>query len=209
MARIGGPAADPLSVRTQSFYATDLVYVRRYDDAIAAARAALRLQPDAPVARNALYQALFLKGMYDEALDLDKAQSAGDRELENALERGAAEAGYAGAQRRLAEVWSVRFGKPGGIRAFTLSSAALRGSRTAPSGPGRRRIRTATCRHRLPIYDPCARSTFSDLLRHGNRAVEGSGGDRHHRAQLLDVYPDRSRLDGDDARAVREASSSR
>ena len=97
---------DPLSVRTLSFYATDLVYVRRYDDAIAAARTALRLQPDAPVARNALYQALVLKGMSGEALALDRERFAGDRELAAALERGVVEAGYAGAQRRLAEVWS-------------------------------------------------------------------------------------------------------
>jgi len=112
---------DPLSVRTLSFYAADLVYVRRYDDSIAAARAALRLQPDAPVARNALYQALVLKGMYDEALALDREQLAGDRELAAALERGVVEAGYAGAQRRLAEIWSARFGKPGGVRAIDLA----------------------------------------------------------------------------------------
>ena len=112
---------DPLSVRTLSFYAADLVYVRRYDDAIAAARAALRLQPDALVARNALHQALVLKGMYDEALALDREQLAGDSELAAALERGVVEAGYAGAQRRLAEIWSARFGKPGGVRAIDLA----------------------------------------------------------------------------------------
>jgi tetratricopeptide (TPR) repeat protein len=112
---------DPLSVRTLSFYAADLVYVRRYDDAIAAARAALRLQPDALVARNALHQALVLKGMYDEALALDREQLAGDSELAAALERGVVEAGYAGAQRRLAEIWSARVGKPGGVRAIALA----------------------------------------------------------------------------------------
>jgi len=116
---------DPLSVRTQSFYATDLVYVRRYDEAIATARGALRLQPDSFVARNALSQALFLKGMYDEALASDRERFAGDRELAAALERGAAEAGYAGAQRRLVEVWSGRFGKPGGVSAFDLAFRCL------------------------------------------------------------------------------------
>ena len=116
---------DPLSVRTQSFYATDLVYVRRYDDAIATSRAALRLQPDSFVARNALSQALFLKGMYDEALASDKERFAGDREIAAALERGVAEAGYAGAQRRLVEVWSRRFGKPGGVSAVDLALRCL------------------------------------------------------------------------------------
>ena len=112
---------DPLSVRTLSFYAADLVYVRRYDEAIAAARAALRLQPDAPVARNALYQSLVLEREFDEALALDREQFRGDPEVAAALERGAGEAGYAGAQRRIAEIWSVRFGKPGGPRAIGLA----------------------------------------------------------------------------------------
>jgi TolB-like protein len=112
---------DPLSVRTQSFYAADLVYARRYDEAIAAARAALRLQADAPVARNALYQALVLEGRFDEALAMDREQFAGDPELAAALERGAAESGYAGAQRRLAEAWSGRYAKPGGSRAIALA----------------------------------------------------------------------------------------
>jgi eukaryotic-like serine/threonine-protein kinase len=112
---------DPFSVRNLSFYSTDLVYARRYDDAIAAARAAQRLQPDAPVARNALRQALVLKGMYKEVLALDKEQFAGDRELMEALERGYAESGYIGAQKRLVEVWASRFGKPGGMPAWDLA----------------------------------------------------------------------------------------
>ncbi len=112
---------DPFSVRNQSFYATDRVYVRRYDDAIAAARAARRLQPDAPVARGALYEALLMKGLRDEALALDKEMFAGDPELIEALERGNVEAGYAGAQRRLAEVLTARAGKPGGVTAYVLA----------------------------------------------------------------------------------------
>jgi hypothetical protein len=52
---------------------------------------------------------------------LDREQLAGDLELAEALERGVAEAGYAGAQRRLAEVWSARYGKPGGVRAYALA----------------------------------------------------------------------------------------
>jgi hypothetical protein len=59
--------------------------------------------------------------MYDEALALDREQLAGDRELAAALERGVVEAGYAGAQRRLAEIWSARVGKPGGVPAIDLA----------------------------------------------------------------------------------------
>ena len=116
---------DPFSVRNLSFYSTDLVFARRYDDAIAAARRALSLQSDAPVARSALYQALFLKGSFDEALALDREVFAGDREVMEALDRGRAEGGYAGAQKRLVEVWRARFGQPGGVRAWDLTLRCL------------------------------------------------------------------------------------
>jgi tetratricopeptide (TPR) repeat protein len=112
---------DPFNVKNQSFLAYNLLYVRRYDEAIAAARTALRMQPDAPVAINALDQALFLKGMYAEALALDRERYAGDGELKEALERGYAEAGYAGAQKRLAEGLAVRYSKTGGGRAFGIA----------------------------------------------------------------------------------------
>jgi tetratricopeptide (TPR) repeat protein len=102
---------DPFNVTIHSFYAVDLLFMRRYDEAIAAARAALRMQPDAPVALFALYQALYLKGMYDELLSLDRKTIAGDQQLEKAFERGYAESGYPGAQGRVAEVYASRIGK--------------------------------------------------------------------------------------------------
>ena len=112
---------DPLNVKLRSFYVTDLVYVRRYDDAITEAREVLRLQPDAPVARNGLYYALFAKAMFDEALAEDRSKLAGDGELLAALEQGYAEAGYLGAQRRLADLLSGRYGMPGGPSAYGIS----------------------------------------------------------------------------------------
>jgi TolB-like protein/Tfp pilus assembly protein PilF/predicted Ser/Thr protein kinase len=116
---------DPFNVKNQSFHALDLLYVRRYDDAIAVARTALRMQPDAPVARRALYEALLMKGMYDEDLALDREAFAGDRELTEALERGYAEGGYSGSQKRLADVAAARFGKAGGMRAWDLANKYL------------------------------------------------------------------------------------
>jgi TolB-like protein/Tfp pilus assembly protein PilF len=112
---------DPFNAKIHSFYALDLLYVRRYDDAIAAARAALGMQPGAPVARSALQYAFFQKGMYDEALALDREMFAKYPELKEALEQGYADAGYAGAYKRLADVLAARFGKPGGIRAADLA----------------------------------------------------------------------------------------
>ena len=42
-----------------------------------------------------------------------------------ALERGYAESGYMGAQKRLVEVWTSRYGKPGGMRAWDLAFRCL------------------------------------------------------------------------------------
>jgi len=61
-------------------YAVDLLFARRYDDAVAEACKALSMQPGAPVAMTALYHALMEKRMYDEALTLDKARYGGDQE---------------------------------------------------------------------------------------------------------------------------------
>jgi serine/threonine-protein kinase len=164
---------DPLSVRTQSFYATALVYARRYDEAIAAARTALRLQPDSFVALNALSQALFLEGRFDEALAADKERFAGDRELAAALERGAAEDGYAGAQRRLVEVWSGRFGKPGGRSAVDLALRCLHAGDREHALAWLERAyedREANVPYiGMPIYDPLRPDPrFQDLLRRMN-----------------------------------------
>jgi len=106
---------DPLNVLIRSLYAVDLVFARQYDDAIVEARKALSMQPGAPVAITALYHALREKGMFDEALALDKAKYSGDQELLDALARGFAAAGYSGSQRALADVMAARFGKPGPV----------------------------------------------------------------------------------------------
>ncbi|MGH9366925.1 MAG: hypothetical protein ACRD3M_04540, partial [Thermoanaerobaculia bacterium] len=47
-------------------------------------------------------------GLYGEALAEDRRRYAGDREVQEALERGHAEAGFRGAMRRAAETLSAR-----------------------------------------------------------------------------------------------------
>jgi TolB-like protein/Tfp pilus assembly protein PilF len=111
---------DPFNLKLRSFYVIDLVYVGRYDDAIAEARDILRLQPDNPVARSGLTYALVVKGMFDEALEVDRARFAGDAQLE-ALERGYAEAGYTGAQQRIADLQASQYGTPGGPAAYGIA----------------------------------------------------------------------------------------
>jgi hypothetical protein len=72
-----------------------------------------------------LYQALVLTGSYAEALAMDGARRAGDRELLEALDSGLADGGYAGAQKRLVGVLTARSGKPGGEGAFKLTLRCL------------------------------------------------------------------------------------
>jgi TolB-like protein/Tfp pilus assembly protein PilF/predicted Ser/Thr protein kinase len=113
---------DPFDAKNLSFYAIDLLYMRRYDDAIAAARKAMSIQPDAPVAKTALIGSLFMKGRYDELMPLERERWAKDPELMEALEKGYAQGGYPGAKKRHADVLAARYGKPGGVTAYTLAN---------------------------------------------------------------------------------------
>jgi TolB-like protein/Tfp pilus assembly protein PilF/predicted Ser/Thr protein kinase len=112
---------DPFNARIQSFYAMVLLYVRRYDDAVAAARKALGMQPEAPLALNALVNALTMKGESEEIMGLERERWSKDREVLDALDRGYTEGRLAGARRRQCEVLAARSGKPGGVTAFTLA----------------------------------------------------------------------------------------
>ena len=83
----------------QSFYGVELMIVGRYDDAISQCRDALRTSPNNAVAHTCLSEAFHNKSMYNEALEQWKERfaSKGDREAQEALDRGYAEAGYVGA----------------------------------------------------------------------------------------------------------------
>ena len=116
---------DPLSIRTVTYYTGVLIGMRRYDDAIAAARQALSLESDLQTAKAQLQNALFLRGSYDEALAIDKEVFAQDPEIMEALNRGYAEEGYAGAQAGVVRVWTARFGKRGGQPAIRLASRCI------------------------------------------------------------------------------------
>ena len=112
---------DPFNLKVQSFYVMDLVYLGRYEDAIAEARDILSLQADNPVARSGLTYALVVQGMFDEALAEDRKKLAGNRERMEALEQGYAEAGYSGAQKRLADLRASQYGTPGGPAAYGIA----------------------------------------------------------------------------------------
>jgi eukaryotic-like serine/threonine-protein kinase len=111
---------DPFNPLTHSFNAAALYFQRRYDEAIAAAREASRLQPDHPLATNVLWYAMHEKGMEEEAIGTVKAfmnVTYDDPRIGAALDEGYARGGYAAAMKRAADVLASRLPE-----AFTLPS---------------------------------------------------------------------------------------
>jgi len=110
-------ALDPFNPSVHAMQAGVLNFMKRYSDAETAARKALDLQPDLPIGWSQLSLALEAQGKYEESLNMLRKNYADDAELTAALERGYAEAGYQGSQRRLADLLADRYKKSGGIRA--------------------------------------------------------------------------------------------
>lgn len=101
---------DPFNSLFQALYAMDLMYARRYDDAIGLLRKTLKTSPNDLVALSTLRSALHMKHLDTEALEVWKQSYAArdDREAEEALARGFEEGGYSGALRRVAETLAAR-----------------------------------------------------------------------------------------------------
>ena len=101
---------DPLNFFCQCFYGWHLLYLRRYDEAIAELRKALRTEPNLPAAHLRLWGAFYGKGMHQEAVAAAKTffEALGDKEVVRALQRGYADAGYSGAMRLAAETLTER-----------------------------------------------------------------------------------------------------
>jgi tetratricopeptide (TPR) repeat protein len=96
----------------RSWYAAILYSQRRYDEAIAEAREALRYQPDFPIATSVLWWVLHeKKGMEKEALEAAQAFARityDDPRIDAALSEGYAQGGYAEAMKRGAEALIAR-----------------------------------------------------------------------------------------------------
>jgi TolB-like protein/Tfp pilus assembly protein PilF len=101
---------DPLNPSLKAFYAMDLMYVHRYDDAIALLRDTLKTSPNDGQVLSTLRSAYHMKQMYGEALEIWKASYAarGDHEAEDALALGFEEGGYQGALQHVAEMLIAR-----------------------------------------------------------------------------------------------------
>ncbi len=122
---------DPFNIMTLTFYAVDLISVRRYDEAIAKAREALRLQPGAPVALAAVIPALHEKRRFDEVITTAARyyDEWGYPDVKDALERGFAESGYAGAWQRALDLEASRHGGEPGIAWDAANNYAMVGDR--------------------------------------------------------------------------------
>jgi TolB-like protein/Tfp pilus assembly protein PilF/predicted Ser/Thr protein kinase len=103
---------DPFNPLVQCLHGFVLYSQRRYDEAIAVAREALRIQPDFPIAANLLLFTMHQKeGMDREALKAAKVLARvtyNDPRIEAALDDGYTQGGYAEAMKRGAEALIAR-----------------------------------------------------------------------------------------------------
>ncbi len=106
---------DPFNPLVHSFHAFVLYSQRRYEEAIAAAKEALRIQPGFPIATNALWWIMHeLKGMEKVTLEAAKACERvifNDPRIDAALDEGYAQGGYTEAMKRAAEALIARLPK--------------------------------------------------------------------------------------------------
>jgi serine/threonine-protein kinase len=101
-------ALDPYNPVFRAFNGHVLGIERRYAESIEELQAALRIQPNHPVAVGNLAAVYHLTGYYDEALAMFRRLFPGDEELEEALDQGYAEGGYRAAILRYAETLAAR-----------------------------------------------------------------------------------------------------
>jgi len=101
---------DPLNFFFQCFYGWHLLYLRRYDEAIAELRKALRTEPNLPAAHLRLWGAFYGKGLHEEAVTAAETffEALGDKEIVQVLQRGYSAAGYSGAMRLAAQTLTER-----------------------------------------------------------------------------------------------------
>jgi TolB-like protein len=104
---------DPLDFLLNHFYGLVLNYHRRYDDALAAFRTVLDIEPNFMPGIGMMIVTLSANEMYDEVLAIWRKMGADNAELNKALEDGLEVAGYNGAARAVADFMAEGYGKPG------------------------------------------------------------------------------------------------
>jgi len=114
---------DPFNALNHAMRGIALLYLRRFDDAMAAARTASSLRADLSIAFTVMQRAYMAKGMRDEQLADQRLRISRDPERVAAFEKGLAEGGYEGAQRGIADVLAARFERS---QYFSATGIALR-----------------------------------------------------------------------------------
>jgi TolB-like protein/tRNA A-37 threonylcarbamoyl transferase component Bud32/Tfp pilus assembly protein PilF len=114
---------DPFNALNHALRGMVLLYLRRFDDAMTAARTAMSLRADLSIAFTVMQRAYMAKGMRDEQLADQRLRISRDTERVAAFERGLADGGYEGAQRGIADVLTARFERS---QYFSASGIALR-----------------------------------------------------------------------------------
>jgi TolB-like protein/tetratricopeptide (TPR) repeat protein len=101
---------DPFNPLVRAFYGNMLAQLGRNEESIAQFRQVMETVPNMSVALNGIENVLYNSGRYDEALAAERSNWAtrGNNEIVASLDRGYAEAGYRGAERRIAEALAAR-----------------------------------------------------------------------------------------------------
>ncbi len=103
-----GHLYDPFSPMAGLVLEAHTLMMRKYDEIIEGVRKAIAENPDADV-RLAFYrEALWHKGLYEEAFEVYKQTWGKDKELLRAMDQGYLESGYTGAIRALADALGER-----------------------------------------------------------------------------------------------------
>jgi tetratricopeptide (TPR) repeat protein len=98
---------DPFNPQIKAFYGIDLMFVHKFDEAVKAFQEALELSPYHLVAYGNMVDALFFAGKEYEAIDWLRTTSK-DPEFLKAVDEGSSEAGFAGAMKKLADLYAER-----------------------------------------------------------------------------------------------------
>jgi len=122
---------DPLDDGVRAFYAIHLAMARRYDEALAEARAVLRKQPDNLMALGAVMVAQHVKQQHADVIAAMALQyeKTGRPAVGEALRKRFAESGYAEALRKATEVELAKHAGEGAVAWDAGTNYAMAGDR--------------------------------------------------------------------------------
>ncbi len=172
---------DPIDPFTRALYASVLYSARHYDDCIVQARRSLQLSPGNPLAMGWLFCALHESGQHDEsikaAIELYQYLMPDKPDIREALERGYAEEGYAGAFSRAADVEVSRYIDELGIAWDAATNYMVAGDATRALDLLEKAIAlhdpAAAGANTMPLWDPVRSDPrFRELLRKMNLPVD-------------------------------------